>query len=76
MSQIDLIARYMLLDILDLTGGVITRPILMLLLLLAQMLMSFCYLVDLRQELLRKFFSKVVVVLQMVLTIPSILSGI
>jgi hypothetical protein len=48
----------------------------MLLLLLAQMVVSFCYLVDLRHDILRRFSAKFIVAMQMVLTIPSLLTGV
>lgn len=76
MARVDVVVRYMLLDVLDVTMGILSRDVLIPLLLVAQIIVGIYYLVDLKEELLRKFAAKVIVIVQMMFTIPSILIGV
>jgi hypothetical protein len=71
MVQVDAICRYLLLDVTELGG--LGRQLLLLLLMVVQLLVTICYLVPIKEESIRKIVSKVVVSVQMVLTMPSIL---
>lgn len=74
MAQVDAVSRYLLLDVTDFGG--LGRQLLLILLMLAQLLVTICYLVPFKEESIRKIISKVIVSVQLVLTIPSIIVSI
>ena len=71
METVDFIAKYLLIDVT--TVGSISREILLICLLVAQLLVTLCFVLPIKEETLRKVVAKIILVIQKVLNIPSIL---
>jgi hypothetical protein len=74
MEKVDMISRYLLLDVTS--PDTVSRQILLAILVVVQVMVTAIYLFPLREETLRKLAARMVVILQMTLTIPSILLSI